>query len=105
MKRASAVRFADQVNKAEDEDLARLQASLTDEDIIRQSNNESLVSSNKSIGVKDQPVAKVKGRQLVGSVDIEDADEMMAAENQYEDEEEELKSAGDSERASYKDID
>ena len=77
---------------------------MTDEDIIRQSNNESLVSSNKSIGVKNQPVAKVKGRQLVGSVEIEDADEMrMAADNEYE--EEDRKSAGDSERASYKDID
>ena len=75
VKRASAVRFADQVNNAE-EDIARLKDSMTEEDIIRQSNQESMLSSNASGAERDnkQPVAKVKGRQLVGSVEIEDGD-------------------------------
>lgn len=42
IKRASAVRFADQVQKGQDADMARLEASQeTDEDVLRQSLQES----------------------------------------------------------------
>ena len=89
-KRASAVRFADQV-QMEDE-MSRLHASQ--EEPIRQSAQESAKSSNAADGMEgtpaatdqqnssqqNQPVAKVKGRQLVGSVDIEEGDELAAAE-------------------------
>lgn len=74
VKRASAVRFADQVHVA-DEEMARLNAS--GEDPIRQSNQESLRSSQASNTVgRSEPVAKVKGRQLVGSVEIEEGQDL-----------------------------
>ena len=73
-KRASAVRFADQVNL---EDEMKLNATDEEEEVDQQ---ESANGSNASLKRKE-PEAKMKGRQLVGSVELLD-DEGLAADEE-----------------------